>query len=193
MRKLLIAVLACFALAVSALAQNPALPESRTKLGGTTDPQARISREVLHDLLMNPWYSVFDDLEYKVEGNTVTLMGAVVDPSVKSDADASVKKIEGVDKVNDQIKVLPPSPMDDQIRRAEYRSIFGFDGLSKYSWGAVPPIHIVVDNGRVTLTGFVDNEADKNAAGIRANSVPGVFGVTNNLQVVAGGNKTAKK
>lgn len=192
MRKILIGVAACLALTLSAVAQNTALPEARTKLGGT-DPQARISREVLHDLLMNPWYSVFDDLEYKVEGNTVTLMGAVVDPSVKSDADASVKKIEGVDKVNDQIKVLPPSSMDDQIRRAEYRSIFGFDGLSKYSWGAVPPIHIIVDNGRVTLTGFVDSESDKNTAGIRANSVPGVFSVTNNLQIVPGGNKTAKK
>ena len=183
MRNRLMCIVACLALTVVAAAQNPALPGSRTKLGGT-DSQQRISREVLHNLLMNPWYSVFDDLAYKVDGDTVTLMGAVTNPSVKSDAIAAVKKIEGVQKVNDEIKVLPPSSMDDQIRRAEYRAIFGSEGLSRYSMGAVPPIHIIVDSGRVTLTGYVDSEADKNMAGIRANGVPGVFSVTNNVQVV---------
>lgn len=188
MRRFLITAAACLAMAVVSMAQNPALPGSRKTLGGT-DPQQRLSREVLHNLLMNPYYSVFDDLAYRVDGNTVTLMGAVVDPATKNDAEASVKHIEGVDKVNDQIKVLPPSSMDDQIRRAEYRAIFGSDGLSRYSMGAVPPIHIIVDNGHVTLTGFVDSESDKNMAGIRANGVPGVFSVTNNLQVA---NTTAK-
>lgn len=189
MRKILISVFACLALAATAVAQTTALPEARTKLGGT-DPQERISREVMHNLLMNPWYSVFDNLEYRVDGNTVTLMGAVTNPAVKNDAEGSIKHIEGVDKVNDQIKVLPPSSMDDRIRREEYRAIFGYDGLSRYSWGAVPPIHIIVDSGHVTLTGYVDNQADKNTAGVRANSVPGVFSVTNNLQVAE---TTAKK
>jgi hyperosmotically inducible protein len=95
-----------------------------------------------------------------------------------------VKKIEGVDKVNDQIDLLPPSTSDEQIRRAEYRAIFGSDGLSRYSMGAVPPIHIVVKNGHVTLVGVVDSESDKNQAGIRANGVPGVFSVDNELQVM---------
>jgi hyperosmotically inducible protein len=159
-----------------------ALPEERTRLGGT-EASARISREVLHELLMDPYYSVFDNLGYRVDGNTVTLVGSVIEPRVKDDAVASVKKIEGVDKVNDQIEVLPPSPMDDQIRRAEYRAIFGADGLSKYAMGAVPPIHIIVKNGHVELVGVVDSQADKDQAGIRANSVPNVFSVQNNLQV----------
>lgn len=160
-----------------------ALPENRTKLGGT-DASARISREVMHELLMDPYYSVFDNLAYRVDGNTVTLMGSVVNQRVKDDAVASVKKIEGVDKVNDQIDVLPPSPMDDQIRRAEYRAIFGADGLSRYSMGAVPPIHIIVKNGHVQLVGVVSSEADKTQAGLRANSVPNVFSVENDLQVM---------
>jgi hyperosmotically inducible periplasmic protein len=159
-----------------------AIPENRTKLGGA-DPSARISREVLHELLMNPYYSVFDNLAYKVEGNTVTLLGSVTQPRVKTDAEAAVKKIEGVDKVNNQIDVLPPSPMDDQIRRATYRAIYGSDGLSRYSMGAVPSIHIIVKNGHVQLVGVVDSEGDKNQAGIKANGVPNVFSVENDLQV----------
>jgi hyperosmotically inducible protein len=160
-----------------------ALPENRTKLGGN-DSSARISREVMHELLMDPYYSVFDNLAYRVDGNTVTLMGSVVNQRVKDDAVASVKKIEGVDKVNDEIDVLPPSPMDDQIRRAAYRAIFGADGLSRYAMGAVPPIHIIVKNGHMQLVGVVDSQADKQQAGIRANSVPNVFSVENDLQVV---------
>jgi hyperosmotically inducible protein len=159
-----------------------ALPETREKLGGA-EPSQRISREVLHELLMLPYYSVFDNLAYKVNGNTVTLLGAVTNPTLKSDAQNVVKRIEGVENVDNNIKVLPPSPMDDRIRRATYRAIYGFDGLSKYSWGAVPSIHIIVDHGHVTLVGVVDNEGDKNMAGIQAKSVPGVFSVTNNLAV----------
>ncbi len=159
-----------------------ALPESRTKLGGA-NPNLRIAREVLHELLMDPYYSVFDNLAFSVNGDTVTLVGQVVNPGVKNDAVASVKHIEGVEHVNDNIEVLPASSLDDRIRREEYRAIYGFDGLSRYSWGAVPSIHIVVKNGHVMLTGVVDNEADKNMAGVRASGVPGVFSVNNNLQV----------
>lgn len=160
-----------------------ALPSSRQKLGGT-NPQARISRETLHELLMLPYYSVFDNLAFRVNGDTVTLLGQVVRPTLKSDAEAAVKDIEGVEKVVNDIEVLPPAPSDDRLRIALYHSIYSFDGLSRYSWGAVPSIHIVVNRGHVTLTGAVDNEADKNMAGIRAKTVPGSFSVTNNLQVV---------
>lgn len=160
-----------------------ALPEGRTSLGGTNST-ARISREVRHELLMDPYYSLFDNLAYRVDGSTVTLMGEVVDPATKANAEAAVKKIEGVEKVNDKIEVLPPSTMDDQIRHAEYRAVFGADGLGRYSMGAVPPIHIVVRNGHVQLVGVVDNESDKNLAGMRANTVPNVFSVQNDLQVV---------
>src|SRR5512146_1581283 len=182
-------------LSTLAFGQVTALPENREKLGGT-DPTARIQREVMHELLMDPYYSVFDNLAFKVEGNTVTLAGQVVNPVVKTDAVASVKKIEGVDKVVDNIEVLPVSPNDDRIRRRLYRSIYGYDSLSRYSLGAFPSIHIIVKNGHATLVGVVDSEGDKNIAGIRAKSVPGVFSVNNDLQVgatAAKGNSPVKE
>ena len=142
-----------------------------------------IANEVRHRLVMLPWYSVFDNLAYKVEGDKVTLYGQVTRPTLKSDAEAVVKGIEGVSTVVNNIEVLPPSPMDDQLRRALYRAIYGDTGLSRYSIQAVPSIHIIVKNGNVTLEGVVDSEADKNLAGIRANQVPNVFSVKNNLVV----------
>jgi len=171
-------------LSSAVFAQTTALPGERQTLGGT-DANARISREVMHEMLMLPYYSVWDNLAFQVSGNTVTLLGQVVNPSTKSDAEAAVKKIEGVQKVVNNIEVLPPSPMDDQIRRAEYRAIYGFDGLSKYSWGTVPGIHIIVKGGHVTLVGVVDSDTDKNTAGIRAKSVANVFSVDNQLQVAS--------
>jgi hyperosmotically inducible protein len=164
-------------LTCAAVAQTTALP----RMGGDTDQ--RIARETMHELLMLPYYSVFDNLAFRVDGNTVTLLGQVVNSSVKSDAEARVKKIEGVDRVVNNIEILPPSPMDDRIRRAEYRAIYGDDALFKYSMGAVPSIHIIVKGGHVTLTGAVDNEADKNVAAIRAKSVPNVFSVDDQIQV----------
>jgi hyperosmotically inducible protein len=140
-----------------------------------------IAKEVRHQLVMLPWYSVFDNLAYSVEGDKVTLYGQVTRPSLKSDAEGAVKSIEGVTTVVNNIEVLPPSPMDDQLRRALYRAIYGEGGLSRYSIQAVPSVHIIVKNGNVTLEGAVDNEADKNMAGIRANQVPNVFSVKNNL------------
>ena len=144
----------------------------------------RIKKEVRHELLMLPYLGVFDNLAYKVDGYNVTLIGQVTRPTLKSDAENVVKKIEGVEKVDNQIEVLPPSPMDDQLRRRLYRAIYGFPSLQKYSLGVQQPIRIIVKGGNVSLEGVVDNEADKNTAGIRAKSVSGVFGVTNNLQVV---------
>ena len=143
---------------------------------------------------MLPYYSVFDNLAYRVDGRTVTLEGQVVNPVVKSDAENSVKRIEGVDKVVNNIEVLPPSPMDDRIRRQVYNSIYSYGPLFKYGHMAVPPIHIIVKGGRITLDGVVDSETDKNLAGMRTNQVPGTFQVTNNLRVVgpSGGKQKTK-
>lgn len=150
---------------------------------GARNSDEYLKREVRHELTMVPWYSVFDILQYSVNNNEVTLKGAVVNPTVKTDAENAVKKIEGVEKVYDQIEVLPPSPMDDQIRRAEYRAIYSQGTLSRYGLGSLQSIHIIVKGGHVTLEGQVDSEADKNAANIYANGVPNVFSVTNNLAV----------
>lgn len=148
--------------------------------GASTD---RITREVRHELVMLPYYGVFDNLAYSVNGSSVTLYGQVTRPTLKSDAGNVVKRIEGVTNVDNQIQVLPLSDMDDRIRMAEYRAIFGEPALNRYALQAVPPIHIIVNNGKVTLVGVVANETDKNLAGIRANGVSGVFGVTNDLRV----------
>jgi hyperosmotically inducible protein len=146
--------------------------------------ESRIAQQVRHQLLMLPYYGVFDDLAFRVDGGTVTLLGAVTRPTLKSDAENVVKHIEGVERVINQIEVLPPSPMDDQIRMAEYRAIYGDPALStRYGFCSIPPVHIIVKNGHVDLEGVVASEADKNIINVRANSVPNVFSVTNNLQV----------
>jgi hyperosmotically inducible periplasmic protein len=143
----------------------------------------RFVREIRHELVMLPYYGVFDNLAYKVDGYKVTLMGQVTRPTLKSSAENVVKDIEGVEQVINNIEVLPLSPQDDRIRLAAYRAIYGHTALNRYSLQAVPPIHIIVKNGRITLEGVVANEGDKNIANIQANSVPGAFGVTNNLRV----------
>ena len=143
----------------------------------------RIQREVRHELLMLPYLGVFDNLAYKVEGYNVTLSGQVTRPTLKSDAENVVKRIEGVEKVDNQIEVLPVSPMDDQLRLSLYRAIYGYAPLEKYALGVQKPIRIVVKNGHVILEGVVDNQTDKNLVGIRANGVSGIFSVTNNLAV----------
>ena len=145
---------------------------------------ARITKEVRHELLMLPYFTVFDNLSYKVDGYNVTLIGQVTRPTLKSDAENVVKRIEGVEHVDNQIEVLPVSPNDDRIRRAVYRAIYGYPALQKYALGVQQPIRIIVKNGNVFLEGVVDNEGDKNIANIRANGVSGVFSVKNNLQVV---------
>jgi osmotically-inducible protein OsmY len=145
----------------------------------------RITKEVRHELMLLPYYGVFDFLAYKVDANgNVTLMGQVTRPTLKSDAENVTKKVEGVEHVDNQIKVLPLSSMDDQIRRAAFRAIYGSPQLTKYSWQSVQSIHIIVDGGHITLEGTVDNEADKNVAEIQAKSVPGAFSVNNDLKVV---------
>ena len=144
----------------------------------------RIVEEVHHQLVLLPYYGVFDNLAYKVSPDgTVTLLGQVARPTLKSDAERVVKKIEGVERVDNQIQVLPTSPFDDQIRRATYRAIYGNEVLSQYALRAVPPIHIIVNNGHVTLEGVVARQMDKQIAEMQAKSVPNVFSVTNNLRV----------
>ena len=148
--------------------------------------EAKIAKEVRHELLMLPWYSLFDDLEFSVQGRTVTLSGFVTSEhaTTKSEAENVVKRIEGVDKVVNNIKGLPPSPLDTRVREQVYTTLSETGSLSRYFWEAAPSIHIIVQNQRVTLAGFVDSEGDKNMATIAANGVPGVFQVTNNLRVV---------
>jgi|SRR5579872_4802476 len=157
-----------------------ALPGAESDRG-----RSRLEREVRHELVMLPYYSVFDNLAFRVDEatGTVILMGQVVRPTLKDDAERVVKSIEGVQRVKNEIEILPVSPEDDRIRIATYRAIYGDPALNRYVHQAIPPIHIIVKNGNVTLEGAVASEADKNIAGIRANSVPGVFSVTNNLRV----------
>ncbi len=144
----------------------------------------RIVKEVRHELVMLPYYGVFDNLSYKVDPDgTVTLIGQVARPTLKSDAENVVKKIEGVEKVVNNIEILPTSFNDDRIRRAVYRAIYGNSALSPYQMRAVPPIHIIVKNGHVTLEGAVARSMDKQIAGVQANTVSGVFSVDNNLVV----------
>ncbi len=142
-----------------------------------------ITKEVRHEILMLPYFGVFDNIAFKVDGGNVTLLGAVTRPTTKSEAENAVKHIEGVENVNNQIEVLPLSPMDDGLRRQLFAAIYGYPSLERYALSVVKPIRIIVKNGNVSLEGVVDSESDKDAAGIRAKSVPGTFGVTNNLQV----------
>ena len=152
-------------------------------VAGATNNKGDLVKQVRHELLMLPYFGVFDNLSYRVDGNTVTLFGQVTRPTLKSDAANVVKRIEGVARVNNQIEVLPLSPMDDRIRIATARAIYGYGPLQRYGLGANPPIRIIVKNGNVTLAGVVANDFDRNVANIRANGVPGVFSVRNELQV----------
>ena len=172
-------------LLASAFAVSPAFAQRQQVANREALPSGddRITREVRHELVMLPYYGVFDNLAYRVDGRTVTLLGQVTRPTLKSDAGNVVKKIEGVEKVENQIQVLPLSPMDDGLRVAAYRAIYGHAGLDRYAMQAVPPIHIIIDNGKVTLEGVVANQGDKDLANIRANTVSGVFSVVNNLRV----------
>jgi hyperosmotically inducible protein len=169
---------------VAAAQQQGSTGSDRKVLTRGKNDVERITREVRHELVMLPYYSVFDNLAYEVKGDgTVVLAGEVVRPTLKKDAEARVRDIEGVETVENRIEILPTSINDDRLRRAAFRAVYGQASLNRYAMGAVPPIHIIVKNGQLTLEGVVANETDKNIAGIQANSVPGVFKVTNNLKV----------
>ena len=168
-------VFAIAALAAAAFAQ----PNADT----TIDRNAALSEKVRHELVMMPYYGVFDHLSFRVDGEQVTLMGEVSRPTLKAEAERRVNSLTGVEIVDNQIRVLPLSPYDDRLRKASVRAIFGNPVLSRYSWGARPPIHFIVENGTLTLKGTVANEGDRNLAGILANGVPGAFAVHNELAV----------
>ena len=142
-----------------------------------------LGRQVRHELVMLPYYSVFDNFTYQVDGSTVVLAGQVTRPTLKSGAERVVERVEGVGKVVNKIEVLPLSSSDDQIRWQVFRAIYQDSALSRYAWQAVPPIHIVVRNGHVTLEGVVNASMERAVANAQANAVLGVFSVVNNLRV----------
>src|SRR5215213_522488 len=143
----------------------------------------QLAKKVRKELVTLPWYGVFDNLEYAIDGSTVTLSGQVVQPSTRKDAERRVKKLQGVERVVNNIEVLPLSSFDDSIRANTYRAIMGWNSpLFRYGRGVNPSIHIVVNGGHVTLEGVVSSEGDRRLAYMLANSVPGVFSVTNNLR-----------
>src|SRR5579872_6608095 len=148
--------------------------------------EMKIATEVRHELLMLPYYSLFDDLEYSVQGRTVTLSGYVTSyhSLTKQSAEKAVRKIEGVQKVVNNVQVLPPAPFDEQLRRQADARLIRAGGLAQYFWPAAPSIHIIVLHQNVILKGYVDRESDKELAGITVRELTGGFGVTNDLQVV---------
>ena len=151
----------------------------------TTNPllDQRLAGEVRHELAMIPQFTVFDNLAYSVDGGTVTLVGQVRDAIVKDSAEKRIKHLEGVERVDNQIEILPASFNDDRIRRQVARAVFNDPRLFNYGIQSVPSIHIIVKNGHVNLEGVVRTQTDKDDAFIRANGVSGVFSVQNNLQV----------
>jgi hyperosmotically inducible protein len=165
--------------AVLLLAMAPAVALSQ----GRVDTNPQLARRVRRELVTLPYYGVFDNLAYQINGGTVTLYGEVVRSSTRSDAEGRVKRLPGVTRVVNNIKVLPLSGIDDDIRRATYRSIARMGGLYRYLQGTNPSLHIVVNNGHVALEGVVSNSGDRNLAYMAANRVPGVFSVKNNLRV----------
>ena len=166
------------ALVLSASAAVSAAPATEQTAG-----QAQLEKKIRKELVTLPWYGVFDNLAYEVEGSTVKLYGQVVQPSTRKDAERRVAKLSGVGRVVNNIEVLPLSPFDDEIRARTYRALFGWNSpLFRYGRGVNPSIHIIVSGGRVALEGVVSNEGDRNLAYILANGVSGVFAVTNNLR-----------
>lgn len=153
-------------------------------LGATpsSPSQARITKQVRHELVTLPYYGVFDNLAFKIDGNTVTLYGQVVRSVTRSEAQQRVARIAGVARVVNDIQVLPLSSMDTAIRQRTYRAIARTAGLNRYLMGTNPSIHIVVGHGQVTLEGVVANNADRQLAFMAANQVSGVFSVKNNLR-----------
>jgi hyperosmotically inducible protein len=167
---------------VALLVAAPYAPAQRSK--DLSAVHARLQKEVRHELLTLPNYTMFDILRFEITGvDTVVLSGQVMQPSLKSDAESAVRRLEGVGKVVNRIEVLPLSPDDDRIRRAAFRAVYSAQGLERYALRSVPPIHIIVKNGTITLVGVVASQMDKDLAGIAARDVPGTFGVTNDLVV----------
>ena len=145
-----------------------------------------IEKQVRHELIMLPYHGIFDHLAFRVDGTTVRLLGQVTRPTLRADAERAVKRLERVERVDNQIEVLPLSPSDERIRFDVWRAIYGHTALTRYNLQAVPPIHIIVKNGHVTLQGAVASQSDKNIAGLQANGVSGVFSLANELRLDSG-------
>jgi len=150
---------------------------------GPAPVQKTLEEKVRHELNMLPYYGVFDDISFRVDGDKVTLLGQVWQPVLKLNTESAIKSIEGVKQVDDQIEVLPLSNFDDQIRFQTLRAIYGYPALSRYLLNTHPSIHIIVKNGNVTLTGVVANKMDSEMAYMRANGIHGAFSVKNELRV----------
>ena len=171
----------CGFLAVAALSAASFAYASGPSVG--PKPPKTMEEKVRHELNMLPYYGVFDDISFRVDGDKVTLTGEVWQPVLKLQTEGAIKNIEGVKQVDDQIEVLPLSNFDDQIRFSAYRAIYGFGPLSRYRLGTHPAIHIIVKNGNMTLTGVVANKMDSEMAFLRANGVHGAFSVKNELRI----------
>ena len=183
MRTIMNRMLALAAAVVIATSAAMAAPKN---VNETEQGYQQLMKQVRHELVMLPYFGVFDNLAYKVEGSTVTLYGQVVRPSTRKDAERRVAKIEGVERVVNQIEVLPLSSFDDAVRYNTYRALARTGGLYRYLMGTQPSIRIIVNRGQLTLEGVVANKADKDLANIVANGVSGAFSVTNNLRAERG-------
>ena len=170
-------------LTVAAMAVLSVVPAMGQRYGGIEVTNPQLAKKVRHELVTLPYYGVFDNLAYNINGSAVTLYGQVVRPTTRSDAERRVKRLAGVSRVVNNIRVLPLSGFDDNIRRATYRSLARTGGLFRYLQGTNPSIHIVVDGGNITLEGVVSNTGDRTLANMAARQVPGAFSVTNNLRV----------
>ena len=167
--------------AASLPAQHATSPKSAKSDTKPEEPQ--LAREIRHQLFVLPYYSVFDYIAFTLDDDKVTLTGYVLRPTLKANAEAAVKSLEGVSSVKNLVEVLPKSSSDDELRRAVYRSIFEDSTLQRYAALEVPVIHIILRNGEVTLEGAVLTEAEKSLATTRASNVSAVSGVKNNLAV----------
>jgi hyperosmotically inducible protein len=175
-------------LAASLLLAAPMVRAQRPAVGKAAPAakqaeESQVSREIRHQLVVLPYYSVFDYIRFTLDGDKVTLSGYVLRPTLRASAEASVKSLEGVSSVRNLIEVLPKSPADDESRRAVYRAVFEDSALQRYAASEVPAVHIILRNGELTLEGAVTTEAEKNLATTRASSVAGITGVKNNLSV----------
>jgi len=175
MKSKVMVILAAVVLAASVAVASAAQPA-----------QQKTMEKVQKELVTLPYFTVFDNLEYEIVGNAVTLSGQVRNPVTRRDAERRIARIEGVDHVINKIEVLPVSGFDDSIRARSYRAVFRSGSLYRYAMGANPSVHIVVKNGHVTLEGVVSNKTDSQLAYMAARGVPGVFSVTNNLRVQSG-------
>lgn len=194
------AVVLAMAWTVAAGAQTAQPPAANSNLSTSAsqsanqavspEVQAKLVEGIRRAILMQPYYTVFDNLGYSLDGRTVTLTGQVTNPTLPLDVERSVKKVEGVEKVVNKIEVLPPSPMDAQIREQVRQRIYGYGPLFKYANMPNPPIRIIVKNARVTLYGVVDSEEDKNYCTMRVNQISSVLSVTNNLAVAPPASKS---